>query len=208
MSSASARLSRLNPGGWARIRQHKWAKIHGHSHFEAHRQSPPPLHLQKRTRSQEPSLRRRYPGSAVLCPCPTPARSAAESGDEAATSDRMGLPHYPYHPSGVPCPLPRRIGRMRASIASPSVRPSPFCRRVGIRISTFEACSDFTRVTARRIAQPPKAAFVTRLQSGRLPDQTAHQLPKLSTIPWMDPSSTGDTRPRGALRKSCRLCEN
>src|SRR4051812_31165225 len=32
MSSASARLSRLNPGGWARIRQHKWAKIHGHSH--------------------------------------------------------------------------------------------------------------------------------------------------------------------------------
>src|SRR5690348_9175396 len=31
MSSASARLSRLNPGGWARIRQHKWAKIHGHS---------------------------------------------------------------------------------------------------------------------------------------------------------------------------------
>src|SRR3954447_2975149 len=40
MSSASARLSRLNPGGWARIRQHKWAKIHGHSHLrreqEAH----------------------------------------------------------------------------------------------------------------------------------------------------------------------------
>src|SRR4051812_37390950 len=31
MSSASARLSRANPGGWARIRQHKWAKIHGHS---------------------------------------------------------------------------------------------------------------------------------------------------------------------------------
>src|SRR3954447_10876465 len=37
MSSASARLSRLNPGGWARIRQHKWAKIHGHSHHGASR---------------------------------------------------------------------------------------------------------------------------------------------------------------------------
>ena len=36
---------------------------------------------------------------------------------------------------------------------------------------TFEACSGFTHVTARRIAQPPKAAFVTRLQPGRLPDQ-------------------------------------
>jgi hypothetical protein len=130
------------------------------------------------------------------------AVAAAVSGVGAATSDRVGLPRYPHHPSGVPCPLPRRIGRVRASIASPSVRPSPFCRRVGIRISTFEACSGFTRVTARRIAQPPKAAFVTRLRSGRLPDQTARQLPELSTIPWMDPSSTGDTRPRGALQIS------
>ena len=96
--------------------------------------------------------------------------------------------------------LPRRIGRVPLSISSPSVRPSPFCRRVDIRISTFEACSGFTRVTARRIAQPPKAAFVTRLRSSRSPDQTARQLPELSTIPWMDPSSTGDTRPRGARR--------
>jgi hypothetical protein len=28
---------------------------------------------------------------------------------EAATSDQMGLPRYPDHLSGVPCPLPRRI---------------------------------------------------------------------------------------------------
>ena len=44
------------------------------------------------------------------------------------------------------------------SIASPVTRPSPLFRRVGIRIITFEACSDFTHVTARWIAQPPKAA--------------------------------------------------
>ena len=42
--------------------------------------------------------------------------------------------------------------------------PSPIDRRVGIRIDTFEACSDFTRVTARWIAQQPKAAFVARLR--------------------------------------------
>ena len=36
----------------------------------------------------------------------------------------VGLPRYPHHLYDVPCPLPRRIGRMRASIASPSVRPS------------------------------------------------------------------------------------
>ena len=39
----------------------------------------------------------------------------------------------------------------------------PNLGRVGIRIVTFEACSGFTHVTARWIAQPPKAAFVTRL---------------------------------------------
>jgi hypothetical protein len=31
-------------------------------------------------------------------------------------------------------------------------------------LSLFEACSGFTHVTARRIAQPPKATFVTRLR--------------------------------------------
>jgi hypothetical protein len=69
----------------------------------------------------------------------------------------------------VPCPLPRRIERVRVSIASPLMQPSPNGRRVGVRIVTFEACSGFTRVTARRIAQPPKATFVTRLQPSGYP---------------------------------------
>jgi hypothetical protein len=90
--------------------------------------------------------------------------------------------------------------RVRSSIASPLARPSPFCRRVGIRTSTFEACSGFTHVTARRIAQPPKAAFVTRLRSSRLPDRTARQLPEQSTTLWVEPPSTGDPRRRGARR--------
>src|SRR5215468_11156641 len=51
------------------------------------------------------------------------------------------------------------------SITSPSARPSPIAGRVGIRDFTFEACSGFTHVTARPVAQPPKAAFVTRLRS-------------------------------------------
>ena len=48
---------------------------------------------------------------------------------------------------------------MRVSIASPLIQPSPNGRRVGIRIVTFEACSGFTHVTARRIAQPPKSGL-------------------------------------------------
>jgi hypothetical protein len=85
------------------------------------------------------------------------------------------------------------------SIASPLMQPSPNGRRVGIRIVTFEACSGFTRVTAHRIAQPPRATFVTRLQPFRSPRRAARLLPDQSTTLWVDSSSTGDSRLRGAL---------
>src|SRR5260370_29439757 len=85
------------------------------------------------------------------------------------------------------------------SIASPLPRPSQNGRRVGIGIVTLEACSGFTHVTARGIAQPPKAAFVTRLQPFRLPGRTARQLPDQSTTLWVESSSTSDPRLRGAL---------
>jgi len=92
-----------------------------------------------------------------------------------------------------------RGGALPQSIASPLTRPSPNGRRVGIRIVTFEACSGFTRVTARRIAQPPKATFVTRLQPFRLPGRAARQLPDQSTTLRVESSSTGDSRLRGAM---------
>src|SRR5258705_6303240 len=79
------------------------------------------------------------------------------------------------------------------------MQPSPNGRRVGIRIVTFEAGSGFTHVTAHRIAQPPKAPFVTRLQPFRSPGRAARQLPDQSTILWVDSSSTSDSRLRGAL---------
>src|SRR4051795_7852709 len=92
--------------------------------------------------------------------------------------------------------------RVRLSIASPLTRPSPLFGRVGIRNFTFEACSGFTHVTARWIAQPPKAAFVTRLRPDQLPDQAARQLPKQSTTLRVKFSSTGGSRLRGALNKT------
>jgi hypothetical protein len=113
-------------------------------------------------------------------------------------SPRRASPDYPNHLSDVPCPLPRRIKRVRVSIASPLMQPSPNGRRVGIRIVTFEACSGFTHVTAHRIAQPPKATFVTRLQPFRFPGRAARQLPDQSTTLWVESSSTGGSRLRGA----------
>jgi len=143
--------------------------------LQAHRQSPSPRHLRKHTRSQGPFLRRHYPASAVVRPCPTPANAAARSDVEAATLAPNGSPpitrttfptcraHYPGGSSGCSCRLLPRI-----------TRPSPNGRRVGIRIVTFEACSGFTHVTARRIAQPPigdlcheaPAHAVTRISRG------------------------------------------
>ena len=45
------------------------------------------------------------------------------------------------------------------SVSSLSARPSPVNRRVGIHDFTFEACSSFTRVTACKIARPPKGGL-------------------------------------------------
>jgi hypothetical protein len=113
-------------------------------------------------------------------------------------SPTTGLPRLPKPPFRRACSLPRRIKRVRMSIASPLMQPSPNGRRVGIRIVTFEACSGFTRVTARRIAQSPKATFVTRLQPCQLPNRAARQLPDQSTIIWVESSSTDGSRLRGA----------
>src|SRR6202030_3230845 len=63
--------------------------------------------------------------------------------------------------------------------------------------SSCEACSGFTHVTARWIARPPKAAFVTRLRPVRLLVQAARQLPDQPTTLCVESPSTGDNAPSG-----------
>jgi hypothetical protein len=65
---------------------------------QAHRQSPSPHHLRKRTRSQGPLLRQYYPASTLLRPCPTPALAAACCDVEVATLTVTGLPRLPEPP--------------------------------------------------------------------------------------------------------------
>src|SRR5687768_9474655 len=61
-----------------------------------------------------------------------------------------GLPRFANNLSPVPFPLPRRtVKRALVDCLLSTQRPSPKFRRVGVRIFTFEACSGFTRVTAR-----------------------------------------------------------
>jgi len=103
---------------------------------------------------------------------------------------RRGSPPLPGSPSRRAVPT-TPADRMGAFIDCFPIRAAfPVLQVVGIRISTFEAGSGFTHVTARRFAQPPKAAFVTRLRYSQLPNQTARQLPEQSTILWVEPPST------------------
>jgi len=75
---------------------------------------------------------RRYPTSTLQRPCPTPAVAAVQSGVGGAPLLTTN------HPSDVLCLLPRRIKRVRVSIASPFAQLSQNGRRAGIRIDTFE----------------------------------------------------------------------
>ena len=85
--------------------------------YEAHRQSPSPHRLRKRTRSQGPLLCRHCPASTLVRPCPTPALAVAHCDVEAATLAQDGSPpitrttfptcraHYPGGSSGCSCRL-------------------------------------------------------------------------------------------------------
>src|SRR5712664_869931 len=85
--------------------------------LQAHRQSPRPRHLRKRTRSQGPFLSQHYQASKDIRPRPTPAMAAAFRDVEAATLARDGSPpntrttfpacraHYPGGSNGCACRL-------------------------------------------------------------------------------------------------------
>src|SRR3979411_2101871 len=70
-------------------------------------------------------------------------------------SHQTGLPRLPEPPfrRAVPTTPADRAGALVDCF--PAHAAFPKWQEVGIRIVTFEACSGFTHVTARRIAQPP-----------------------------------------------------
>ena len=69
---------------------------------------------------------------------------------------------------------PGGAGRCARRPLPDRLQPSPLFRRDGLRIARFEACSTFTRVAARMVAKPPKAArFIEVLQTMSLPPSSA-----------------------------------
>ena len=83
------------------------------------------------------------------------------------------------------------VGELRvpARVSSLSVLPSPLPGRVGVHITTFEACSSFTRVTACRVAHPPYVGFIARLRPGQFPGSGARKLPSSTNnlLGWVLP---------------------
>src|ERR1700730_2118137 len=103
--------------------------------------------------------------------------------------------------AGLYAPLPTLRRRPRGRLRTDRGRRGLLLlHRSGLSPHTpCQSPGALTRVTARRIAQPPKVTFVTRLRSRQLPSETARQLPDLSTIIRVEPSSTDDSRLQGAL---------
>ena len=134
--------------------------------------------------------------ASLLAPCTDltgyPASGAFTSGRSAGWSP-FSLQDITTTATGLLCwrdshPLEWQLASLHLLLHRSGLSPHSPCQSPGA----------LTHVTARWIARPPKATFVTRLRPTRLPDQAARQLPGQSTTLRMAPSSTGDTRPRGA----------
>src|SRR5205823_3741189 len=102
--------------------------------------------------------------------CPFGPRS------EARPPPVPGIPHWLRSPS-LHAVLTTPADRNRCLLVpSLPARPSPFFRRVGIHIVTFEACSSFTHVTACTVAHPPYVGFIARLRPRPFPGSDARKL--------------------------------
>ena len=130
------------------------------------------------SRTEAPSLCRRYPASQVLWASPRPCRP-----DLTLTGCRLARATPPNRASRVASiPLfhaccrqyPGGTCRCARRSLPDGWQPSPFSRRVGFRNARFGACSAFTKVAARIVAKPPLAArCVGVLQTISLPLSSA-----------------------------------
>ena len=121
------------------------------------------------SRTEAPSLHRRYPASPVLraSPPPSPARPDPRGMSVGACHATGRASRVASIPLFHACRRHYPGGNGRCSCRSLPNRwqPSPLLRRVGFRITRFEACSAFTRVAARMVTEPPRAALCRRSAS-------------------------------------------
>ena len=168
------------------------------------RHSPDRCLLHKRIRSQAPFLRQRYPASSVLRACPPPhtARPAPHGSPVGASPPPLGLPVlrrislYMHAVANTPAgPLDARV-----AFFFQRRRPSPIHRRVGSRITFFEACSAFTArygLHTRGVALRPFAPEASEMS---LPTSLLRLLPTVATLVGWDSHPLKFRAFHGALR--------
>ena len=123
-----------------------------------------------------------------------------KSAPRPLPSLRRVSPIYPQHLSNVPFPIPRWTK------TGASVGFFPISRGLLRSIGGSAPTTSLSRPAQASLALRP-AGLLSRLTRplsqgfgpGQSPSRTACQLPELPTPVWVDPSSTGVTRPRGAL---------
>ena len=123
-------------------------------------------------------LDRHYPASSVVRASPPPWRPGlAPHGvpvGSVHTTDRAS--RVASIPLLYACrrQYPGGTGQCARRSLPSRWQPSPFYRRVDFRITRFEACSAFTKVAARILAEPPMAALLIGvLQTMSLPPSPA-----------------------------------
>ena len=137
-----------------------------------------PSSFRHRSSPEAPFLDRHYPASSVLRASPPPCRPGLP-----LSGCRLVRAHHRDRASRVASiPLLHACRRQYPGGTGWCVRrslpcrwqPSPYYRRVGFRVTLFEACSAFTRVAARMFAEPPMAALLFGvLQTMSLPPSPA-----------------------------------
>ena len=190
--------------------------IHIYYNTEGKRRAMSHGHTAKLCLFSRKVTQRARPHATLTCPTPPGITRPQHSYDpvrlpfdpsgkpdvEGTAFSRTDLPRLPG-PSfqrAVPITPADRNGCICRLLPHPT-RPSPLCGRVGIHNFTFEACSGFTRVTARWIAQLLKAAFVARLRSAGYPDKSLASYQINRQLSGWNPASTDGPRLRGALNK-------
>ena len=84
-------------------------------------------------------------------------------------------------PAGPRSPVASRFPLLGRKLVATRRRPSPLFRRVGSRITLFEACSAFTRVTACLLAESPSDPLSSKASTVSSPPLPLRLLPAGAT---------------------------